>query len=426
MKTNIFLIIFIILLSSTALFSIEWRWETLADMPTARFGHCAVVYQDKIWIIGGKNEHNITLSSIDCFNLQTEQWESHIADLLHPRFNAAAAVYQDTIFVIGGRNDYQRLSSVEYYDPISEQWKEFAPLNYPREGMTAVAFEGKLYVIGGISRMDPFPVPLDSVEFWDESTKSWQKSSTWQLMKPRVFMQSIVIDSSVYTLGGFWIDEYLDLAERFRSFSGTDLVSPLPRPRFYFSAVAINDTIYVLGGADSSGLLEYVDIYIQAQDFWQSSAIPIITPRTALAAVSYNREIYIFGGINDLDFEDATVLKTTQRLIFSNQPTNVNEIVNNIQPAQYQLLKNHPNPFNSTTTISFEVSTKGHQLQLNIFNIRGEPVRTFRLNFLSPGVHQIQWDGCDENRRTVESGIYLAQLKSDRFHSPVLKLSFIK
>jgi hypothetical protein len=96
------------------------------------------------------------------------------------------------------------------------------------------------------------------------------------------------------------------------------------------------------------------------------------------------------------------------------------------KPKSHELLMNYPNPFNSITTISFQLAHQETKIDLEIFNLRGERVRTFNLNSLSPGAHQVQWDGSDDNGRPVESGIYFARLHSDQFWSSVLKLSLIK
>jgi len=404
------------------------EWITLPDMPTGRFGHCSVVYQDKVWIIGGKNQINISLNNVDCYNLKTSEWEPNVSELLHARYNAAAVVYENKIFVIGGHNDHQILSSVEYYDPNDNNWKEFTSLLYQREGANAVVFDGKLYVIGGRSNKGFFPKILDVVEFWDGTAHIWQESTVWHLQKPRVFMQSVAVDSFIYTMGGVWIDKHLDLNERFGFSSGTELVSPLPDPRFYFSAVRIQKLIYILGGihfGDFDELHDSIDYYATHYDTWRALEISMKNPRAGLSAVGYENEIYVFGGMD----ANLKVLNTVE--VLTGIPTDIVTSVVSINkpgtlPKEHRLLFNFPNPFNSVTTISFQIASTAHQLQLIIYNVTGERVRTYQLSWLAPGFHQVQWDGRDDHGRTVESGIYLAQLRSDRSLGKVLKLSFIK
>ena len=75
---------------------------------------------------------------------------------------------------------------------------------------------------------------------------------------------------------------------------------------------------------------------------------------------------------------------------------------------------NYPNPFNPSTTISFELTAKDAQdAKIEIFNLKGQKVRTFTNHQItqSPN-HQIVWDGTDQNNQPVSSGIYFVRLKA--------------
>ena len=72
-------------------------------------------------------------------------------------------------------------------------------------------------------------------------------------------------------------------------------------------------------------------------------------------------------------------------------------------------LSNYPNPFNPTTTISYELPNNIENLVLEIFNIKGEKVRIFDCQNQMP----IIWDGTDNYRNQVSSGVYLYRLKTD-------------
>ena len=425
MKMKLFITLNLILFIISPIYSQQLQWISLPDMPTARVGHCSVVYQDKIWIIGGKDDINNSIKTIDCYNLRTGEWESEVSELIHARYNAAAVVYDNKIFVIGGHNNRKILNSVEYYDPDDKKWKEFTPLIYPREGATAVVFNGKLYALGGASDKGMISTPLADVEYWDGTAPIWQESTTWRLEKPRVFMQSVVFGEFVYTFGGLWIDDTLDLVERFGQYTGTEFLSRLPIAKFYFSAVRVGMYIYVLGGIGNGnidiGNDTTIYYYEPEMDQWHPLAIALSKPRSGLSAVHYNESIYIFGGM-DSHFN---VLNSAQCLTIMN--TSVIERIQSIAlPTEHRLLNNYPNPFNSVTTISFQVAKAEQQLQLVIYNLKGERICTYELSSLAPGIHQIQWDGRDENGRILQSGIYLVQLRSSQNYSKVLKLSFIK
>jgi len=76
-------------------------------------------------------------------------------------------------------------------------------------------------------------------------------------------------------------------------------------------------------------------------------------------------------------------------------------------------LYNYPNPFNPTTTISFELNNETTEnTELVIFNTKGQKVITLINESLGTGAHSVAWNGKDENNISVSSGIYFYKLKS--------------
>lgn len=77
---------------------------------------------------------------------------------------------------------------------------------------------------------------------------------------------------------------------------------------------------------------------------------------------------------------------------------------------QYNL-NNYPNPFNPTTTISFNVTQNSDFVNLEIYNIKGQIVKSFPINqYTNSPVHQVTWNGTDENNQLVSSGVYFFNL----------------
>ena len=80
-------------------------------------------------------------------------------------------------------------------------------------------------------------------------------------------------------------------------------------------------------------------------------------------------------------------------------------------PEALALAQNYPNPFNPTTTISFELP-KAQSVELRIYNLSGQVVRTLANGTHSAGVHQVVWDGRDDQGRPVTSGLYYYMLQA--------------
>jgi flagellar hook assembly protein FlgD len=72
----------------------------------------------------------------------------------------------------------------------------------------------------------------------------------------------------------------------------------------------------------------------------------------------------------------------------------------------FELFQNYPNPFNPSTKIEYQISGAG-QVQVHIFNINGELVKTLANTYQSAGKYSMTWNGMDNNHRLVASGIYI-------------------
>jgi len=85
--------------------------------------------------------------------------------------------------------------------------------------------------------------------------------------------------------------------------------------------------------------------------------------------------------------------------------------------AASKLIGNYPNPFNPTTTIKFSNADAAAKVELVVFNMKGEKVRTLMNTTLPAGDHFVTWNGKDDYNRNVASGIYLYKMKNGRYTS---------
>ena len=109
-----------------------------------------------------------------------------------------------------------------------------------------------------------------------------------------------------------------------------------------------------------------------------------------------------------------------QKIDVSNWVENHDDVVSEPQT----ILKNYPNPFNPTTTISFEIPKNYKNANLEIFNIKGQKIKNYIIEnnvVLSPSTSlrtgltegSIIWNGTDSADKKVSSGIYFYKLIVD-------------
>lgn len=87
-------------------------------------------------------------------------------------------------------------------------------------------------------------------------------------------------------------------------------------------------------------------------------------------------------------------------------------------------LNNYPNPFNPETTISFNLPTNG-KVDLAIYNIKGQKVKSLLNESLLKGNHSIVWKGSDDSGKHVASGVYFYKLTS-KGSSQIKKMLLMK
>jgi hypothetical protein len=80
------------------------------------------------------------------------------------------------------------------------------------------------------------------------------------------------------------------------------------------------------------------------------------------------------------------------------------------------LEQNHPNPFNPSTTIEYDVQTAGWTTA-RIYNAAGELVRTLIDEGMEQGSYSVVWDGRDDDGRDLASGVYFYRVSVGDFVS---------
>ncbi|MBW6514258.1 MAG: T9SS type A sorting domain-containing protein [Candidatus Syntrophosphaera sp.] len=81
-----------------------------------------------------------------------------------------------------------------------------------------------------------------------------------------------------------------------------------------------------------------------------------------------------------------------------------------------RLNNNYPNPFNPSTSISFDLARAGN-VKLSVYNVKGQLVRVLANGPLNAGSHRLVWDGRDGKERSVSSGVYFYRLETKDYSS---------
>ncbi len=133
----------------------------------------------------------------------------------------------------------------------------------------------------------------------------------------------------------------------------------------------------------------------------------------------------IFNWIGD---EVSEVTVDNIKLVDTNQRLNVLEqqiLEKPISlPTEFNLAQNYPNPFNPETTIKYALP-KLVDVEITIYNILGQKVKTLINEPQKAGFKKAKWDGTNDYGLKVGSGVYIYRLRAGDFVDQ-MKMVFLK
>lgn len=164
------------------------KWKELAEGPALQ-GLAMVAHGDKLYRIGGftaKNEegeeHDLwSQDSVAAFDLDSNSW-SELPALPEPRSSFDACVLDDTIYVIGGwklageeESTWHKTAWSMDLSAEKPEWKQLPTPPFQRRALAVAAFDGKVYVIGGMQETGG---PTTRVDIFDPKSGEWTQGAS--------------------------------------------------------------------------------------------------------------------------------------------------------------------------------------------------------------------------------------------------------
>ncbi len=84
----------------------------------------------------------------------------------------------------------------------------------------------------------------------------------------------------------------------------------------------------------------------------------------------------------------------------------------------------YPNPFNPTTTISYELAVAA-SAKIVVYNAKGQLVKDLSQGYKEPGIYRINWNGLNKNNKTCTSGVYFLKMTAGNYSS-IQKIMLMK
>lgn len=269
-----------------------------------------------------------------------------------------------------------------------------------------------LYGAGNVNEWSAITDPNDLVIcLWDEGNSQWTEAGTSQS-----------VDDINQTVTVFGLTDGLQPFSKWTLGSKT-ADNPLPVQLLAFTANSIKDGIQLQWSTAS-------EINNLGFEIWRSERVDsgyvlqgsYLTDNELQGAGNSNQTIeYQFVDIHvqenatyyyqlvDVDFNNVKTYHGPIEITYSTEAL--------FAVRTYRLQQNFPNPFNGVTHIPVYIAggnqAGNNSVRLAIYDITGQEVRNFNLTGIDQGLHMIEWDGKDQFRRTVSSGVYIYSLFAD-------------
>lgn len=167
------------------------------------------------------------------------------------------------------------------------------------------------------------------------------------------------------------------------------LPPPDPHPQ-HDIAVDLHGAIYVGHGNT---------VYRSTDDgqHWELHEMPY-TGNTDVSILKISPDGYLYAGTNNRG-----LFRSISPVVGIDEPS--------ITKPTLTLNQNYPNPFNASTTIEYSLPS-AMEVNLEVYNILGQRVRTLKRGRTPAGEHRAVWDGRDDTGHAVSSGVYLIRMQT--------------
>jgi N-acetylneuraminic acid mutarotase len=271
--------------------------------PVERTGGTAETSHEKIYLLGGMDIKGRTLNIVEEFDPVNSTWATK-KPMPTGRFGVESVVWNDEIYVIGGRDGNMVLSTVEKYNSATDTWTTLRSMPTGRWFPMIEVVDGKIFVIGGISGTGDNRKTLATVEVYSI------KDDTWSSLPDAPFSRqngaSAVMGESIFIISGrsgTGEGPSTDpTVNKFDTASGQwTKISSLPEGRTGARGATVSrGMIVVAGGAAMDKLLPGVLVYSPKSDRWEQK-FTLNVPRTGNCCVAIGNTLYILSGASSAD-----------------------------------------------------------------------------------------------------------------------------
>ena len=277
------------------------KWKKTASMETPRDKFGATAIEEKIYVAGGfniddddDNDNYGKLSSVEVYDSIFNEW-SPFPNMNHKRAGFGLKSVGGQVYAIGGSGGDSDSLSGEMFDPATNKWTAIPDMKEGRVCCAACAIGDELYVIGGYDGNKS----VSLVEVFNTKEQKW--SSLPNMIIERHGCAAVSLGRKIYVFGGYDTDsrDYLSSAEVYDIHTQEWIELPqMKEKRCNCAATAVGNTIYIFGGEDNHFKYHSSCEVFDTSTYTWSSIPEIMEKRHGCQAITVGTKIYVMGGRN--------------------------------------------------------------------------------------------------------------------------------
>jgi DNA-binding CsgD family transcriptional regulator len=205
-----------------------------------------------------------------------QRWQAR-APLPTPRQGLATVAYEGRVYAIGGESADGVSGTVERYDPEADAWMPLADKPTAVADVAAALIGGEIYVPGGRTLSGS---PAATVEAYNPETETWEARGPLPVALSAYALASL--EGKLYLFGGWDGSVYLDSVYEYDPAQDVWAAkTPMPTARGFAGAAVADGKIYVIGGYDGQADLVANEEYVPSQDDGQGNPWTVKSPMPA-------------------------------------------------------------------------------------------------------------------------------------------------
>jgi hypothetical protein len=270
------------------------RWSAHAPLPTARQEVAVAALGDRVFVIGGLGELGAPIGTVEAYRPVSDSWET-LTPLPAAVHHAGAAVVDGRLFVVGGYLDrippWRAQRTVFEYDPTRNAWSTRGPMLVARGAHGAAVLGGRIHVVGGADGG-----ALRDHEAYDPAVDRWTRLAS--MPTPREHLAVVAFQGRLWAIGGrssFFGTQHATVEIYDPATDAWEMGPPLPQGRGGIAAIALPDRIFVFGGESPLRIFSSTEMYEPGGDRWIAKE-PMRTARHGIGAAEVSGRIWLPGG----------------------------------------------------------------------------------------------------------------------------------